>query len=146
MNIIPTGLEVAKAYQWDLTLDIDPVEVAIKGHEAAYKLREINDQKIQRGLAVRVHAFGAFILEQWNEKLGGYTSVQFDEVVADGESLGISFIQYSPTPELSTLFLGLSKVTLREIERTDDGEGFAEFTSPKLVIPILDVDAIEIAA
>lgn len=138
---IPT-LVLAKEYQIGIELTQNPMDVALIGHNAAFELRQNSDERLQEGPRVRIHALGAYVLEQWDEEKQGYVTVQYDELVADGDSMGVSFIQHAPDPELATLFIGLTKTTFLEIDGTEVGK----YVSPRLVVPIMGVDSVELIA
>lgn len=138
---IPT-LELAKEYQIGIELIQNPMDVALMGHDAAFELRQHRDERFKEGQRVRIHALGAYVLEQWDHEKQGYVTVQYEVLVADGESMGVSFIQHAPNPDLSTLFFGLKQATIIEIEGTEVGR----YTSPRLVLPIMGVDSVEVIA
>jgi hypothetical protein len=136
------ALVLAKEYQIGIEFTQNPMDVALMGHNAAFELRQSSDERLQEGPRVRIHALGAYVLEQWDEEKHGYVTVKFEEVVADGDSMGVSFIQHAPDPELSTLFIGLTKTTLLEVEGTEVGR----YVLPRLVLPIRGVDSVEVIA
>lgn len=135
-------LELAKEYQIGIELTQNPMDVALMGHKAAFELRQISDETLQGGPRVRIHALRAYVLEQWDDEKQGYATVRYDEVVADGDSMGVSFIQHAPDPEIATLFIGLTKTSFLEIE----GKEVGRYISPRLVLPILGIGSVEVIA
>ena len=140
------AIELAKEYQWEIGLIEDPVEASLKSTEALRTLEHITDERLRLGRPVVVSAMSGLILNHWLESEQKHISLQLDEIVGQGESAGISFIQNLGRPKLQSLFVVLRNSDIVEVEKRVDGVETIRFTPPIISIPVLDLSSIELAA
>lgn len=147
------ALEMAKDFQWELSMIEDPVEAALRGQEACLTLRGISDERLRQGRELVVRSMGAYMLHQWDEDEQRHVSMQYAEIVATGNSGGvIGFIQHMGRPYLQTLFFPVreARVHPKPELRDEDGAPFERPLNavpiPSLLIPVLDIEEVKVAA
>lgn len=140
-------ISFAKDMQCEIEFMEDPVEASLRATEALALLRETRDERLRQGKQLIIKAFGAYALKIWDEERGARVTLKYEQLTAQGECAGIGFVQnMSSGLRLQTLFIGLNDTSIEE-RLMDDDRVFANHTTiPKLVIPFLDIDELQIAA
>lgn len=142
-------IEMAKTYQWEIDMIDDPLDAAMQANKALMTLNQITDERLNEGVNVIVRAFGAYALHQWNEDEQRYVDLHYDPLTIEGESAGIGFVQNAVGSfQLKTIFVGMRNSNV--IEAIDLGSSGMKRVNtekvPRIFVPVLDIDTLEMAA
>jgi hypothetical protein len=151
MNDVFTGdvFEIAKEFQWEIGRIEDPIEAALEANRALDTLNRISDARLQAGTHIVVHADGAYAIKQWDEEEQKHITLQYDPLSAEGETAGIGFAQNMVGElKLQTIFYAIRDSKIIEIILNDNMPEMRVSTHsiPRLMIPILQIDSVELAA
>ncbi|HSX47128.1 MAG TPA: hypothetical protein VLF87_04035 [Patescibacteria group bacterium] len=140
-------LEMAKALQWEIEVVEDPMEAAFKATTAVDTIRRIDDLAFKEGSPIQLRAVGAYAFRYWVEDENRFVNMRFDYIAASGDSAGVSFIQNLTNPHLQTLFVGVRNPNILALGSPEDEVKLeATVVAPSLVVPVLDLEMIQLAA
>jgi hypothetical protein len=139
-ELILDPIELAKTFQFEISLIDDPIEAAFKGSEAYATLSLIDDERLRPGAPLVLRAIGGYALHQWDQDEARYRSFRYDQFVANGESRGLVFMQ-----NLNSIVLALR--SSRIFEHGPEGQLVSsECIIDALAVPVAGIDEIKMAA
>lgn len=135
------AIDLAQDLQWEIALMEDPAEASLKSSIAIADIIRLDDERLQHGTRITVNTLGAFIM---NVELtdGRRASAQLDDMVVQGVSAGIGFMQNLGEPKIQTLFIGLRSAQTLETLSEEDGIWVSRLGAQPLVIPVLDIKGV----
>ncbi len=135
------AIALAKNLQWEIETTKDPAEASLKGSVAIADIIRLDDFRLRAGTMITVRALNAIIMEVQLAD-GQRASAYLDDMVVQGESAGIGFIQNIGKPKIQTLFIGLRSAMTLETTNEEDGFWVSELGRQVLVVPVLDVGGV----
>jgi hypothetical protein len=142
-------IDLAKEMQVGIEFEDDPATASILAADALMLLRQTPDFRVRAGNRLIIKAAGGYALKIWDPERGIRVTYRYEQFTAIGACAGIGFVQnLSELLPLQTLFLGINDAHVNErIE--EDGETTVTANSlqiPSLVIPVLDINQVQVAA
>lgn len=143
-------IDLAKEMQVGIEFEEDPATASIRAADALMLLRHTPDSRVCAGNRLIIQAAGGYALKIWDPERGTRVTYRYEELTAIGACAGIGFVQnLSKVLPLQTLFLGINDAHVRVRVEEEGGETTVTANSlqiPSLVIPVLDINHVEVAA
>lgn len=147
-ELILEPIELAKTMQWNLDLIEDPIEANYRSNESANTLNRIHSDILSSGKYLVARSLGGYVFRHWSEESQTHISIQYEQIVATGRCTGqFGFLQ-NIQPRMQTLFVALTDARVLESlpgQAYSHDELTADLLTDKLVLPVLDIEALEAA-
>lgn len=143
-------IDLAKEMQVNIEFEEDPATASIRAADALMLLRQTPDSRVRAGNRLIIKAAGGYALRIWDPERGIRVTYRYEQFTAIGACAGIGFVQnLSEVLPLQTLFLGVNDAHVRVRVEEEGGETTVTANSlqiPSLVIPVLDINQVQVAA